>query len=140
MVTNAWNVIYLFTRQLERIRFQFTYGLVFESVTTNTVFTACVLGPTPPGLRDLLQREGPKGLVKAINNHKGLMLTDTTFRDAHQSLLATRVRTHDLKKISPYVAHNLTDLFSMEMWGGERVAFVVRNMKKSLSLHLILRI
>lgn len=43
---------------------------------------------------------------------------DTTFRDAHQSLLATRVRTHDLKKISPYVAHNFSNLFSIENWGG----------------------
>lgn len=43
---------------------------------------------------------------------------DTTFRDAHQSLLATRVRTHDLKKIAPYAAHNLSNLFSMENWGG----------------------
>ncbi|KAF6022688.1 Pc [Bugula neritina] len=79
---------------------------------------ATPLGPPPPGLRDLLLREGPKGLVKAVNARKGLLLTDTTFRDAHQSLLATRVRTIDLKNISPFVAHNMTDLFSMEMWGG----------------------
>lgn len=58
-------------------------------------------------------------MVKAINSHKGLLLTDTTFRDAHQSLLATRVRTHDLANISPFVAHNMTNLFSMEMWGGQ---------------------
>lgn len=45
---------------------------------------------------------------------------DTTFRDAHQSLLATRVRTHDLKKIAPFVAHNFSRLFSIENWGGER--------------------
>jgi pyruvate carboxylase len=43
---------------------------------------------------------------------------DTTFRDAHQSLLATRVRTHDLKKIAPYVAHSFNNLFSIENWGG----------------------
>ena len=80
-----------------------------------------VSGPPPPGLRDLLLREGPNGLVKAINAQKGLLLTDTTFRDAHQSLLATRVRTYDLKRISPFVAHNFNDLFSLEMWGGECV-------------------
>ncbi|KAJ8408923.1 hypothetical protein AAFF_G00247410 [Aldrovandia affinis] len=47
-----------------------------------------------------------------------LLLMDTTFRDAHQSLLATRVRTHDLKNIAPYVAHNFSNLFSVENWGG----------------------
>ena len=43
---------------------------------------------------------------------------DTTFRDAHQSLLATRVRTYDLKRISPYVSHRFNNLFSIENWGG----------------------
>lgn len=43
---------------------------------------------------------------------------DTTFRDAHQSLLATRVRTHDLLKISPFVAQNFSQLYSLENWGG----------------------
>lgn len=43
---------------------------------------------------------------------------DTTFRDAHQSLLATRVRTHDLLKISPFVAHKFNNLYSLENWGG----------------------
>lgn len=43
--------------------------------------------------------EGPEGFAKAVRKHKGLLLMDTTFRDAHQSLLATRVRTHDLLKV-----------------------------------------
>lgn len=76
------------------------------------------LGQPPSGYRDILLREGPSGFAKAIRQHKGLLLMDTTFRDAHQSLLATRVRTHDLKKISPFVAHNFNNLFSMENWGG----------------------
>ncbi|KAL8184295.1 UNVERIFIED_CONTAM: hypothetical protein K2H54_012319 [Gekko kuhli] len=76
-------------------------------------------GP-PSGFRDILLREGPSGFAKAIRQHKGLLLMDTTFRDAHQSLLATRVRTHDLKKISPFVAHNFSNLFSMENWGGKK--------------------
>lgn len=63
-------------------------------------------------------REGPKGFAQAVRNHEGLLLMDTTFRDAHQSLLATRVRTHDLKRIAPYVAHSFHKLFSMENWGG----------------------
>lgn len=74
--------------------------------------------PPPPGWRDLLLREGPKGFAKAARGHKGLLLTDTTFRDAHQSLMATRIRTYDLKRISPYVAHTFSNLFSLENWGG----------------------
>ncbi|KAG0716316.1 Pyruvate carboxylase, mitochondrial [Chionoecetes opilio] len=72
----------------------------------------------PRGFRDILVAEGPEGFAKAVRHHKGLLLMDTTFRDAHQSLLATRVRTHDLLKISPYVAHNFSGLYSLENWGG----------------------
>ncbi|XP_035977348.2 pyruvate carboxylase, mitochondrial isoform X2 [Halichoerus grypus] len=85
---------------------------------TDPVVPAVPIGPPPAGFRDILLREGPKGFARAVRNHQGLLLMDTTFRDAHQSLLATRVRTHDLKKIAPYVAHNLSNLFSMENWGG----------------------
>nr|XP_005988982.1 PREDICTED: pyruvate carboxylase, mitochondrial [Latimeria chalumnae] len=76
------------------------------------------LGQPPAGFRDILLREGPEGFAKAVRQHKGLLLMDTTFRDAHQSLLATRVRTHDLQLIAPFVAHNLSGLFSIENWGG----------------------
>uniref|UniRef100_A0A8C5PX54 Pyruvate carboxylase n=1 Tax=Leptobrachium leishanense TaxID=445787 RepID=A0A8C5PX54_9ANUR len=76
------------------------------------------LGDPPSGFRDILLREGPKGFAQAVRQHRGLLLMDTTFRDAHQSLLATRVRTHDLKKISPFVSHNFSNLFSLENWGG----------------------
>ncbi|XP_067400171.1 pyruvate carboxylase, mitochondrial [Emydura macquarii macquarii] len=76
------------------------------------------LGDPPAGFRDILLREGPEGFAKAVRQHRGLLLMDTTFRDAHQSLLATRVRTHDLKKISPFVSHNFHNLFSIENWGG----------------------
>lgn len=72
------------------------------------------------GFRDVLLRDGPEGFAKAVRAHRGLLLMDTTFRDAHQSLLATRVRTHDLKKISPFVSHNFNNLFSLENWGGKQ--------------------
>lgn len=76
-------------------------------------------GTVPPrGFKDVLVAEGPEGFAKAVRNHKGLLLMDTTFRDAHQSLLATRVRTHDLLKISPFVSHNFNTLYSLENWGG----------------------
>lgn len=74
--------------------------------------------PPPPGLRQILIKEGPEAFAKAVRANKGCMLTDTTFRDAHQSLLATRVRTYDMAKISPFMAHNFSNLFSMEVWGG----------------------
>ncbi|KAJ8275449.1 hypothetical protein COCON_G00072010 [Conger conger] len=72
----------------------------------------------PVGFRDVLLREGPEGFARAVRRHDGLLLMDTTFRDAHQSLLATRVRTHDLKNIAPFVSHNFSNLFSVENWGG----------------------
>ncbi|XP_041567923.2 pyruvate carboxylase, mitochondrial [Taeniopygia guttata] len=76
------------------------------------------MGAPPPGLRAVLQREGPGGFARALRRHRGLLLTDTTFRDAHQSLLATRVRTRDLARVAPFVAHALSPLCSMETWGG----------------------
>ncbi|XP_061200448.1 pyruvate carboxylase, mitochondrial [Neopsephotus bourkii] len=76
------------------------------------------MGPPPPGLRSVLQREGPAAFSRALRAHRGLLLTDTTFRDAHQSLLATRVRTRDLARVAPFAAHNLSGLCSMETWGG----------------------
>lgn len=71
-----------------------------------------------PGLRDVLKSKGPEGFAKEVRSRKELLLMDTTFRDAHQSLLATRVRTHDLLKISPFVAHRFHNLYSLENWGG----------------------
>ncbi|KAK2707160.1 hypothetical protein QYM36_014993 [Artemia franciscana] len=76
-------------------------------------------GVLPPnGLRQILTNNGPDAFAKAVRNHKGLLLMDTTFRDAHQSLLATRVRSYDLLKISPFVAHNFSNMYSIENWGG----------------------
>ncbi|KAM9425996.1 pyruvate carboxylase, mitochondrial-like [Pholidichthys leucotaenia] len=86
--------------------------------STDPVVPSVTMGDPPVGFRDVLLRDGPEGFAKAVRAHKGLLLMDTTFRDAHQSLLATRVRTHDLKKISPFVSHNFSNLFSLENWGG----------------------
>lgn len=72
----------------------------------------------PAGLRQRLQALGPKKFADWILKQHRLLLTDTTFRDAHQSLLATRVRTRDMVNIAPFVAHRLSGLFSLEMWGG----------------------
>src|SRR5262249_8484753 len=71
--------------------------------------------PAPEGTRQILDRLGPEGLAEWASKQRGLLVTDTTFRDAHQSLLATRVRTHDMLAIANYVAHRLPNLFSLEM-------------------------
>ncbi|KAI5731466.1 hypothetical protein M8J77_010414 [Diaphorina citri] len=72
----------------------------------------------PQGFRQILKSKGPEAFAKAVRQNKSLLLMDTTFRDAHQSLLATRVRSHDLLKISPFVAHKFNNLYSLENWGG----------------------
>ena len=72
----------------------------------------------PAGTRQLLQKLGPKKFATWARKEKRLLLTDTTFRDAHQSLMATRVRTYDLLATAEAIAQCLPELFSMEMWGG----------------------
>lgn len=72
----------------------------------------------PRGTRDILMAKGPKGLADWVRNEKSLLLTDTTMRDAHQSIMATRIRTYDLEKIARATSHLGGGLFSLEMWGG----------------------
>ncbi len=72
----------------------------------------------PAGTRQLLDKLGADGFTKWILDQDKLLITDTTFRDAHQSLMATRVRTYDMAAIANYVSHRLSNLFSLEMWGG----------------------
>jgi pyruvate carboxylase len=79
---------------------------------------AHIHGEPPPGTRQLLQQLGPKKFAEWTKSQKRLLITDTTFRDAHQSLMATRVRTYDLLAISNFVAHKLHNLYTLEMWGG----------------------
>lgn len=72
----------------------------------------------PAGSRQRLQELGPEGFARALRAQTALGVTDTTFRDAHQSLLATRVRTKDLLAVAPYVARMTPQLLSVEAWGG----------------------
>jgi len=74
--------------------------------------------PAPAGSRQKLLELGPKGFAKALRDQKNVAITDTTFRDAHQSLLATRVRTRDLVQVAPHVARITPELLSVEAWGG----------------------
>jgi len=66
----------------------------------------------------VLEQGGPEAFAKAVRERRGLLLTDTTWRDAHQSLLATRVRTKDIVAIAPETAHVLHNAYSIENWGG----------------------
>ena len=74
--------------------------------------------PLGPGLKQLLDAEGPEAVKRWVLDQKKLLLTDTTMRDAHQSLLSTRMRTRDMVKGADGVADILRDCFSLEMWGG----------------------
>ena len=74
--------------------------------------------PRPTGLKQYLDQHGPEGLKDWILSQKKLLITDTTLRDAHQSLLATRVRSRDLITIADATSHILNGAFSLEMWGG----------------------
>jgi pyruvate carboxylase len=84
----------------------------------------------PDGWRQRLLAEGPSGFARAVREHQGLLLTDTTWRDAHQSLLATRVRTMDLEAIAPATAHAMPSLFSLEMWGGATFDVALRFLRE----------
>jgi len=74
--------------------------------------------PAPDGSRQKLQLLGPTKFAADLRAQTALAVTDTTFRDAHQSLLATRVRTKDLVAVAPYVARLTPELLSVEAWGG----------------------
>ena len=73
--------------------------------------------PTTPAYA-VFAEQGAEGLSKWLRANPRLQITDTTFRDAHQSLLATRVRSKDLLEIAPVTAHYMPEIFSYEMWGG----------------------
>ncbi|MBU8877678.1 pyruvate carboxylase [Bacillus sp. FJAT-29790] len=82
------------------------------------------------GTKQILDQYGADGLVKWVKDQKEVLLTDTTFRDAHQSLLATRVRTNDIKHIAEPTAKLLPEMFSFEMWGGATFDVAYRFLKE----------
>jgi pyruvate carboxylase len=84
----------------------------------------------PAGTKQILEQHGPEGLAEWLKNRNEVMLTDTTFRDAHQSLLATRIRTKDMIKIAEPTARLLPELFSVEMWGGATFDVAYRFLKE----------
>ncbi len=87
--------------------------------------------PIPAGMRQKLQALGPTKFAQWIKDEKPLLFTDTTFRDAHQSLFATRFRTYDLLQIADAYARGCPELFSLEMWGGATFDTAMRFLKES---------
>ena len=75
-------------------------------------------GSLPEGTKQIVDARGPEGLAKGVQEQKQVLLTDTTFRDAHQSLFATRLRTADMLRVIHDTAGKLPELFSFECWGG----------------------
>ena len=90
-----------------------------------------ILTPPPKGMRDRFKELGPEKFAAWVLKQPRLFVTDTTFRDAHQSLLATRMRTHDMLRIAPYYAARLSGLFSLEMWGGATFDVAMRFLRES---------
>ncbi|KAK8088575.1 pyruvate carboxylase [Apiospora hydei] len=93
--------------------------------------------PCQKGWRNILLEQGPKAFAKAVRDYKGTLLMDTTWRDAHQSLLATRVRTVDLLGIAKETSHALSNLYSLECWGG--ATFDMRKLVPNIPFQMLLR-
>lgn len=74
--------------------------------------------PCKTGWRNLLLEKGPKAFAQAVRNHERTLITDTTWRDGQQSLLATRVRTKDLLGVATATSHAYSKAYSLECWGG----------------------
>jgi len=89
-------------------------------------------GATPkPGLKQLLDKSGPEAVRDFCLNSKKLLISDSTLRDGHQSLLATRVRTKDMTAIASYMAYAMPDAFALEMWGGATFDVAYRFLNES---------
>ncbi len=103
---------------------------------TGALPAADLAAPPPPGTRELLQELGPEKFAQWMLAQSRVLLTDTTMRDAHQSLLATRMRSIDLLRAAPYYARLLPGLFSLECWGGATFDVALRFLKEDPWLRL----
>src|ERR1700690_797288 len=88
------------------------------------------LGPPPAGTKQKLDELGPEKFADWMLKEPRILLTDTSMRDAHQSLLATRFRTHDMAAIAPFYASLLPGLFSVECWGGATFDVAMRFLRE----------
>ncbi len=95
-----------------------TAGRPTPSVRTHTSRPPHANSAPERGLRQMLLEQGPQAVAQWMKNERRLLITDTTMRDGHQSLLATRMRSIDMLRVAPAYAGNLPQLFSVECWGG----------------------
>lgn len=97
---------------------KFKGDIIMPELTNDDGQVIDMAEPCQKGWRNVLEKEGPEGFAKAVRANKGCLLMDTTWRDAHQSLLATRVRTVDLINISRQTSYAYSNAYSLECWGG----------------------
>ena len=95
-----------------------TAGRVKPAADLHQPRPPAALAPPAYGTRNLLEDKGPQAVADWMAAQKGVLITDTTMRDGHQSLLATRMRSIDMIRVAPTYAANLPQLFSVECWGG----------------------
>eukprot|EP00050_Salpingoeca_kvevrii_P006209 m.288038 g.288038 ORF g.288038 m.288038 type:complete len:1180 (-) comp11885_c0_seq1:18-3557(-) len=90
-----------------------------DPITSEAIFPPNIpKNPKKEGFRNVLVEQGPAAFAKAVREHDGPLFTDTTWRDAHQSLLATRLRTTDMEAIAIPTSHAFAGMYSIENWGG----------------------
>jgi pyruvate carboxylase len=105
-------------------------GRARPAATAAPRLPAGALPPPAPGTRQKLAELGPERFAQWMLQQERVLITDTTMRDAHQSLLATRVRTLDMTQIAPYYASLLPQLFSVECWGGATFDVAMRFLRE----------
>ena len=123
-----------------RVRLDTVWYIDFPPETKNHARPAAhVKAPKAPrqraapqmGTRNLLEQKGPQAVADWMGQQRALLITDTTMRDAHQSLLATRMRTYDMLAVAEGYAKNHPDIFSMEVWGGATFDVCLRFLHES---------
>ncbi|KAF2429892.1 hypothetical protein EJ08DRAFT_697919 [Tothia fuscella] len=97
---------------------KFKGDIIIPEISTNDHTKVDTSKPCKTGWRNIIVEEGPEAFAKAVRANKGCLIMDTTWRDAHQSLLATRVRTVEMLNIAKETSHALSNAWALECWGG----------------------
>ncbi|TKX26130.1 pyruvate carboxylase [Elsinoe australis] len=97
---------------------KFKGDIILPKITDKSGQVFDVSEPSAKGWRNIIVEKGPEAFAKAVRENKGCLIMDTTWRDAHQSLLATRVRTVDMLNIAKETSHALSNAWALECWGG----------------------
>jgi pyruvate carboxylase len=105
-------------RRLAEVTVNRPHGEAPPATDPRTKLPPLPAGEAPPGSKQRLDELGPDGFARWLRAARALQVTDTTFRDAHQSLFATRMRGLDMERVGPHVARMLAPMLSLEVWGG----------------------